>query len=57
MWEDLSPEGAWILLRIEWPISIYGLSPRELAAQNGWTTRAIRRARDELRDELERLPG
>jgi hypothetical protein len=50
-WEDLSPEGTWIAANIALPIS-EGFTYDEVAAQLGIPKRHIRRALNELAEEI-----
>jgi hypothetical protein len=50
-WETLSPEGTWIAANIALPIS-EGFTYEEVATQLGIAKRHIRRALDELAEEI-----
>ncbi len=53
-WTTLSPEAAWTLVEIAYPISC-GLSEYEAARRLGTKTKWVRARLAELADELERL--
>jgi hypothetical protein len=53
-WSLLSPEAAWIVVNVSWPMSC-GYSESEVARQLGTSRKFVVDCLGELRDELEHL--